>query len=212
MSASPALRARGWQGEARKGAHMGVSSMSDLPRNAELGLLDDVRFDRSKNIISIPAENDVNRECPAGRLIAHGHLTGYKSGFAQSIGSGTAPCIRRSMAWHTPSVGLVRAACAGRLRAGVPHREHVDRHLPKTARRVGRVGATPSAPTALTPFHRMGAHLAPGCAHLGKRPPPSRLLWFRVGRSPSPVGKRVKNTQHLIYVKIVYKTVFSVVN
>ena len=45
---------------------------------------------------------------------------------------------------------------------------HVDRHLPKTARRAGRVITTPSAPSALTPCHRTGEHERPGAAHGGE--------------------------------------------
>lgn len=45
---------------------------------------------------------------------------------------------------------------------------HADRHLPKTARRAGRVITTPSAPSALTPCHRTGEHERPGAAHGGE--------------------------------------------
>ena len=124
-----------------------------------------------------------------GRLNAHGHLTDYNSGLMQCISSRCPPSIRRSMGGHTPSVGPADAACAGPLRKGGPHQVHVDRHLPKTARRAGGMSATPSAPAALTPFPRVGAHLAPGRAHLGEKAPPSRLLWFRLGKSAFPVSE-----------------------
>ena len=163
-----AARARGGGATAGLGAHSELSFSRDLSWELEHGLWRDVgngsvlSLEDSSSADRRESHNKVSRICAGG-----GHAD-PKWGCKVPVVCGGVPSMQQPLSVRSPCSGALPRPYAECRRGGGPRWLHVDRHLPKTARRAGRVKNTPSAPSALTPCHRTGEHERPGAAHRGE--------------------------------------------
>ena len=136
--------ASGRAGTGHNSAHIGAPIVAEMCRLHQLQLGGDVEKKSQLQLDDRSSATEARHELQSVLSRAHGHRSATKWECEVCTAYGCAPRVRQGLGCCARSGRALEPAHVGRRPGGGRRQLHVDPHLPKTARTVGRVSATPS--------------------------------------------------------------------